>query len=284
MQFRLANRQDTPALLQLWQQVFGDDIPFIQRCLAEFSGPSYVFVAQEAWQEIAAQLLAVPCAIGTCKGFYLYALATRPAARGQGVMSRLMQTAEESLHRAGAAFCALVPANRPLFAFYGWRGYTFEAHLFHWHYHKNAAEGETGSLPQTAQLPPQEYTRLRQRFAPVPFVEFDILRTGFVLQDFYAQDGEIAYCGQGYALFLPQAGGVLVPEIFAKTPAAEQSLLQAICKKTAQSILTVAAGPPGLPTAFQKEPFALFKPFAGAGLPQNLYLRMALEEFGAQAK
>ncbi|MDL2324788.1 GNAT family N-acetyltransferase [Ruminococcaceae bacterium OttesenSCG-928-A16] len=281
MQYRKATHHDTPALVALWQQVFGDDVGLITNCLQLFAGQGNVYVAQNS-QGVCAQLLAVPCNIKECKGFYLYALATNPAVQGQGVMSALMQYAETQFTQSDAQFCALIPANPPLFAFYAKRGYTQQTRLCHFRVYNNELAASP-IKPTVGQISPQMFAALRNKHIPAPFMAFDAQRYAMVLDDIEAQGGGTVYCNNGYALFLPTQNDVLIPEIFADDELGMAALLRAVFKQTkAQSLQVTAApqqafaaplGPGG------QQPFAMLKPLQGWVPAQNLYIRMALEEF-----
>ena len=109
----------------LWSQVFGDDAAF-QRdfyALTDLSGP---LVLTEDGQVQA--MLALPEVTLTfpdgwsVKGGYVYALATRPEARGRGYAGLLLRYACEILRKRQADCILTVPPHPPLFSFFFQKG------------------------------------------------------------------------------------------------------------------------------------------------------------------
>lgn len=141
----------------LWSQVFGDDAAF-QRdfyALTDLSGP---LVLTEDGQVQA--MLALPEVTLTfpdgwsVKGGYVYALATRPEARGRGYAGLLLRYACEILRKRQADCILTVPAQSSLFAFFAKNGF---APAF---YQRRV---EARSVPAPASpLSGEEYNALRE--------------------------------------------------------------------------------------------------------------------------
>ncbi len=128
---RRAQAGDREGIIALWGAVFGDEPGYVARCLDVFAGEGNVFVqvndAHGGAGGVDAVLSMVPCVAGesgehdgrkSCKGFYLFALATRPEQRGRGLMAELLAHAEAEAKQRGAAFLALIPASAGLFGYY----------------------------------------------------------------------------------------------------------------------------------------------------------------------
>lgn len=280
MQYRKAKKEDFPGIVCLWQIVFGDDEPFILRCLNIFSGFGNTYVASEK-DTIIAQLLSVPCKNNLSKGVYLYALATHPKWQQQGVMKALMQYAEKECKNEGALFSALIPATPALFAFYKKQGYNTQTLLNH--FSCTAGQGGAGlDNVATGILSAEEFLTYRRKFAPPSRLNFNHERYSMVLEDFYDQGGTVIYGGAGYALLLPKDDYVYIPEIFAESRAVFMELLSTACKVTGKKQAKGTAGQQLFGEPFEDDarqrPFAMFKLLGDNPMPTP-YIRMALEEF-----
>ena len=141
----------------LWSQVFGDDAAF-QRdfyVLTDLSGP---LVLTEDGQVQA--MLALPEVTLTfpdrwnVKGGYVYALATRPEARGRGYAGLLLRYACEILRKRQADCILTVPAQPSLFSFFAKNGF---APAF---YHRRV-EARPAAAPARS-ISPEAYDALRE--------------------------------------------------------------------------------------------------------------------------
>ncbi len=289
--YRKAQRQDTPALLLLWRQVFGDDDAFILRCLDIFAGPGQVYVAAEQ-DGLDAMLLAVPCEAGARQGAYLYALATRPQKRGAGVMSGLMQYAEQAEQTAGAQFAVLIPANDGLYPFYRRRGYETavclrqicrqveELVLPFGKSTMGDMEGYPVSWPRMDDGTAQRFSRLRARHIHLPYICFSAARALLVWQDMAATGARLAECGAGYSVYFASKYTLLVAELFAENQAAADLLLREIChrEQRKQITITLPQASPLYAGTGENMRSGLVKYFTPSARQENLYLRFALDE------
>ena len=107
------------------------------------------------------------------EGRYVYAVATKESARGQGLMRRLEAFAEEEEKKQGATFFTLVPASLSLFSLYKQIGYeTYTTICEDW-----VAIQETAKKKEWNVSPIQieEYETIRQRVlqnAGISFMHF----------------------------------------------------------------------------------------------------------------
>lgn len=113
-------------VLPLWQTVFGDAPDMISAFFdsAPFEKTCFLAVAGDT---LAGMLFSLP-AVLTVDGIpyesrYVYAVATSPAFRGNGVMTALHAFACEEAEKEGAVCMALVPAEETLFSMYRKLGY-----------------------------------------------------------------------------------------------------------------------------------------------------------------
>lgn len=114
------------ALSALWQKAFGDEPEYIERFFDAFVPSSF---ALTAWigDALASMLFLLPSVLtideASYDGCYVYAVATAPAYRGQGIMTRLEEAACRVARQDGAKCMALVPASQELFHLYSKLGY-----------------------------------------------------------------------------------------------------------------------------------------------------------------
>ena len=168
---------DVPALKQLWKQSFDDTDRAIDLFFSRYFEPRDCVVCREDGEPAAmAHMLPVQMAgeSGSLPCHYIYAAATRPESRGRGRMRALLQYAAEYGERRGDRYSVLVPANRPLFAYYERLGYrTFSSvrkvilskeDCLALCGEKNAAEGkpERGEAPDCSSI-----LQIRDQYAAV---------------------------------------------------------------------------------------------------------------------
>lgn len=127
---RRADERDLPALIELWQAVFGDDEAFIRafydasdirRTLVALHGEQIVGMINcpkiELWSHSAHGEMRY-------RGAYIYALAVDARHRSEGIGSALLKAAEDGVYLSEAPqFLLLIPAEASLFAFYRQKGY-----------------------------------------------------------------------------------------------------------------------------------------------------------------
>ncbi len=110
-------------LISLWCEVFGDTPKYVEHFLDHAGANS--LCAYEG-DTLAAMLHLLPVTVtgeNPRKGYYLYAAATTPQFRCQGVMTKLLDFAKEYTVETGRDSIFLLPASEPLRSYYTARGY-----------------------------------------------------------------------------------------------------------------------------------------------------------------
>ena len=157
LELHQARPEELPQAEALWTQVF-DDGPALQRAfyaLTRLPGP---LVLTEDGQVQA--MLALPEVTLTfpdgwrVKGGYVYALATRPEARGRGYAGQLLSYACEVLRNRRADCILTVPAQSSLFAFFAKNGFAPA-------FYQRRVEARPVPAPATP-LSGEEYDALRE--------------------------------------------------------------------------------------------------------------------------
>lgn len=281
MEFRTASAADFAALFRLWAAVFGDDEEFVQDSLTRFAGWGHVYVAEDE-QGITAQLLAVPCKIGDFTGAYFYALATQPAARGKGVMTRLMQHAETEEKRGGASFCVLIPASEPLYSYYQARGYTQP--LWLWQVCGGQADIAAAPAPvDIGRITAEEFAALRAQYIKMPYVDFASAQYTLLLDDLYVSGAKIARISNGYAVYLVKDNKLTVLELFTKDTHAATALLSALLSAEAKEHFCVTMAEADMAAtalhgSAKKIPAGLLKRLDDSFTTDEIYLRFGFDE------
>ena len=104
---RFAQEADLPALLQLWQEAFGDGSgEEASYYFARRHQPQHMLVALEKGR-VAGMLTMLPSRAGRPRQLisrrYILAVATLKAFRGQGISTRLLEAAHSHMRQTGAA-------------------------------------------------------------------------------------------------------------------------------------------------------------------------------------
>ncbi len=113
---------DIPRLRLLWKEAFGDDDSFLDAFFTTAFSPDRCRCIWENAQPAAA-LYWFDCEYAYGKIAYIYAVATHPDFRGQGLCRRLMADTHRLLQENDYAGAVLVPGENGLFAMYEKMGY-----------------------------------------------------------------------------------------------------------------------------------------------------------------
>ena len=113
---------DVPGLKRLWQQAFGDPMPFIDGFFETGFAPERCRCLHQDGQ-LAAALYWLDAQFEGQKLAYLYAVATHPDFRNRGLCRRLMADTHDLLKKKGYSAAALLPAEKELREMYAKMGY-----------------------------------------------------------------------------------------------------------------------------------------------------------------
>ena len=149
---------ETDALRTLWTECFGNEENWIDVFFQTAFDPTHVCCLTRR-----GQLAAALCWMDTyCQGrplAYLYAIATAPAHRRQGLCRELMMETHEILARQGYAGAILVPGDEGLRQMYGKMNYVNFGGI-------RRFCAEAGEPIPIRRLSPEEYTALRREYLP----------------------------------------------------------------------------------------------------------------------
>lgn len=162
---RFATPGDHEKLKKLWAGIFGDTPEMVEDYFAHRHRDENMLVETQE-DEIAGMLTMLHLRLlspgHSFPARYIYAVATDPKFRNQGVSTRLLDYAHRFMQGLGEAASILVPASPSLFDFYGKRGYKTAFSL-------DTVRFEAANLPPfpkdggIAPCSPEEYANLRDR-------------------------------------------------------------------------------------------------------------------------
>lgn len=149
---------ETDALRTLWTECFGNEENWIDVFFQTAFDPTHVCCLTRR-----GQLAAALCWMDTyCQGrplAYLYAIATAPEHRRQGLCRELMGKAHDHLARQGYAGAILVPGDESLRQMYGKMNYVNFGGI-------RRFCAEAGEPIPIRRLSPEEYAALRREYLP----------------------------------------------------------------------------------------------------------------------
>ena len=160
---RTARVADEPRLRALWKLAFGDEDAYIDHFFTRYYAPKRMLVleragvvlAMTAWFDmplVRADGASLPAA-------YLYAVATHPDCRGQGLAGKLLDFAGQWLAERGFLYLTTVPARPDLHVFFGKNGFSEGFALSGRVYHQPPENTAAISL---VPVDGEEYGRLRE--------------------------------------------------------------------------------------------------------------------------
>ena len=150
---------ETNALRTLWTECFGNEDDWIETFFRTALIPDHICVRNRQ-----GRLAAALCWMDVfCRGqklAYLYAIATAPDQRGQGLCRALMADTEHCLSALGYGGIVLVPGQKGLFRMYEGMGYAVCSGIREFSCQK-------GDAPATMwAVDTEEYARLRRQYLP----------------------------------------------------------------------------------------------------------------------
>ena len=237
----------TDNLRNLWKTVFGDPDAFLDAFFSIAYSPDRCHYLVEG-DAVVSALYWFDCEYEGGKLAYIYAVATDPNYRGNGLASRLMAQTHDHLKQMGYAGAVLKPA-KGLFPFYERLGYQASGYIRRF----SASAGEPVALKEVS---PDEFGRLRRTFLPQDGVRQEGLTLDFLhsFAHFYAVEDALV-CAS------PQEGVVFE---YLGNPNSAPGILGALGISQAE-----------IPTPGQDIPYTMFLPLNCTKIPG--YLGITLE-------
>ena len=122
MIFREANSNDISGLFEIWTVCFTDDNPYIENYFKYCFPYTKTLVAITDSGEIASSITLIPATAQVdkkiIKGYYLYAVGTKPKYRGFSLSSSLINIAKQVCRNENLSFLITKPASDSLYDLY----------------------------------------------------------------------------------------------------------------------------------------------------------------------
>ena len=192
---------------------------------------------------------------------YIYAVATHPSYRNQGVSSALLHAAHTYMQSRGEAASVLVPASSGLFAFYGNRGYKTAFYLDVVRIHAALLP----PFPKDGRFSPcsqEDYVRFRDEafMHSSLYAKWDEKAVAYAISSLGSSGGVIRLSwpgGHGCAAWETALGGVLVRELAVTTRDVLTAL--AVLHKALNAEQYTIRLPQGSHSGAQTLPFGMIK-------------------------
>ena len=256
-EYRFGNREDLPALRELWKEAFGDGDSFLDQFFSVAFAPEHSRVAVVDGA-VGAALYWFSASCGEQRLAYFYGVATAARLQGRGLCRGLMADTRALLEADGCGGILLVPGSAPLFRFYGRLGYT-----------PCCPQGRMRVRAAGPALPlkpvsPRRYGELRQGLLPPGGVRQEGVSLGF--------QASLARLYAGKDLLLTAArqedGAIQALELLCRDPiAAAPRILKALRAEEGVFRVPYAKG----------RPFAMFLPLASWQGPPPAYFGLAFD-------
>lgn len=189
-----------PGLKVLWGLAFGDPAAFTDCFFRTAFSPARCLCVTEG-EGILAAAYWFDTEFSGLKAAYVYAVATAPDHRGQGLCKRLMDAIHSHLQKEGYAGVMLVPGDDSLRQMYEKMGYANFGGMEQLDIHAG------GNAVPIRDISPEEFCRLRRQYLPADGVvqEGENLRFLASFYRFYqAENCLLAAAGTKEDLFIPE--------------------------------------------------------------------------------
>jgi GNAT superfamily N-acetyltransferase len=115
---RTAVPEDRTFLRELWHQVFQDSYLLIDTFLEDLPQTGFASVAEIAGRPVSMAFLLTGVSHRGISGAYLYAVATLPSYRDQGISCRIQTFCRSEAEKRGVRFLSTCPSEPSLYAWY----------------------------------------------------------------------------------------------------------------------------------------------------------------------
>lgn len=168
-----ADESDYPQLKNLWKTVFGDSDDVLDYFFENTVDAGNIYACRKDEKIVSAFYLIDSSIIENNKKYsakYLYAAATLPEYRKQGIMSDMIKYASEMLKIKGTDLIFLYPADEKLYSYYSKIGFISVFNERYYIIEKNELETYKGKRYFNTSL---AYEKMRENIPSESFCEFD---------------------------------------------------------------------------------------------------------------
>lgn len=202
-----AKREEIPQLRALWCLCFGDEPAVADYYFQTRFVPEETVVYREAGRVLSMSTMMEVSLKGE-KGYYVYAVATDPAARGRGLMRRVDAFLQEEARRRGGVFTCLIPASPSLFTLYAAMGYETA-----FGYRETVIRGPAADL-DFAPCPEERFLTLRRDYLDgMPeSIRHPQADERHLYREWLHYGGAVLECSLGYAVTIRRGDTLLLRE------------------------------------------------------------------------
>ncbi|MBR2807030.1 MAG: GNAT family N-acetyltransferase [Oscillospiraceae bacterium] len=238
---RLATPYDITQLKELWDASFHDPMNYIDFVFDKITGTDDVLVT-ELDGRVVAMLIMIPVkfvykdeAVNT---LYIFGAATDKKYQNRGIMSKLIEDAENRAMRLDARLSVLVPGNPYLFDFYRNRGYSTDFSLRCVNIKPGMLDNavDLGDEMKIDEIKTEDLHRIRgAALMNIPHISWSLRQLSFVMEDSRMYDDHIASyqgeLGNAYAFYGIRNKKLYVKEILGSTNEAQMAVLKTLIEK-----------------------------------------------------
>jgi predicted N-acetyltransferase YhbS len=224
--YRSMQPADLDTLTALWQQVFGDSAEYAQQAVCRLAGEQNTYVAEQDGA-LAGMVLAIPVTLGNKNGVCLGGLAVKPACRGQGIASGLVEYVCAARKAEGDRFAVLIPAEASLFSWYEKQGFQRAFAMRHIH---RPIRRNIWSQAEFDSTPAKKLCELRARFCPNAVLT-NPEEMVQILTDLYSRGVTVVSSEEGYGLYFREGETLKFIELMAEGDRAAECLMEAAREK-----------------------------------------------------
>lgn len=197
---------DSAQIISLWRTCFGDSESFIQKFLNERCEP-HCEVVYRVDNQIVSMLFLLSTELVVSEKihpvYYVYACATHPKFRQQGLMQHLLKIAERKTKTDNKSAMFLVPASYDLFNFYRRCGFDdFSKINFQIIPKEKIKNGHPFKMKGISNKQMLEIRN--QKLSKTDFIKWNLCNVNFIANDIMDENGELigftTDSGDGYAL------------------------------------------------------------------------------------
>ncbi len=231
MTITTATKKDIENLKKIWVNIFGDSEEFAQFAV-NICSPNEIYLVKDNENIAAMAVCGIDVFAYGKKGFYIYGVATLPEYRNKGYAKNLIAHICDLKFKSGYDFSLTQPANKGLFSFYEKLGFDTYTYL------RKCDVNIKRNIWAKANFDTATATRfptLRSRFSEDEVVHFSSEGYEKFAQYIYTEGGSTAETENAFCIYFIVDETILVRELFAKSTADANFILQAVREQTGKS-------------------------------------------------
>lgn len=237
---RKGNPEEKEAIINIWQRCFGDEREYIEMFLREKQDEVTPVVCEKDGS-LVSMLFLFPCSFRLSgedfPAFYLYAAATLPEFRGEGIMGEMIEFSKAYAEEKGKEFIILSPAEESLYSYYNRFGFVpcFKSDRIT----LSCSSRSDKLLPADAS---KAYKLRNTAFSDG--VLWDESAFNYAVKENEFCGGKSAFYKTAYGIYYKNKDSIIFKEVFAESEKSLISLVNKICReeKCENALLSLPEG------------------------------------------